>query len=142
VQVAAMISATVESALQLAIGHAGKRHSFGKPLIGHQGLRWQLASVATELEAARLLVDRAADLIEAGADAQIEAAFAKKYAAEMALRGIAACMQVMGAEGLRASHPLGRHMVAARIAAYVDGTTEIQNERIGVALAARYGVAP
>jgi alkylation response protein AidB-like acyl-CoA dehydrogenase len=141
VYVAAMICATVESALRLAVGHSGKRHSFGKPLIGHQGLRWQLADVATDLEAARLLVARAADLINVGADAQIEAAFAKKYAVEMALRGIAACMQVMGAEGLRATHPLGRHMIAARIAAYVDGTTEIQNERIGAALAARYGAA-
>jgi alkylation response protein AidB-like acyl-CoA dehydrogenase len=139
VYVAAMICATVESALRLAIGRSGTRHSFDKRLIAHQGLRWRLADVATELEAARLLVARAANLVQVGGDAQIEAAFAKKFAAEMALRSIAACMQVMGAEGLRATHPLGRHMVAARIAAYVDGTTEIQNERIGAALASRYG---
>ena len=78
--------------------------------------------------------------METGGDPQIEAAFAKKAAAEMALPAIAACMQAMGAEGLRRTHPLGRHLVAARIAAYVDGTTEMMNERIGAALGRRYGL--
>jgi alkylation response protein AidB-like acyl-CoA dehydrogenase len=137
--VAAMVCAMVESALRLAVRHAGSRHSFGRPLLAHQGLRWQLVDVATELEAARLLVARAADIIAADGDAQVAAAFAKKFAAEMATRSIAACMQAMGAEGLRTSHPFGRHLAAARIAAYVDGTTEIQNERIGAALPTRYG---
>ncbi len=140
VHVAAMICASVDSALRLAVRHAGTRHSFGRPLIGHQGLRWQLVDVATKLEAARLLVARAADIYAAGGDAQVEAAMAKKFAAEMATRAVAACMQAMGAEGLRTSHPLGRHLTSARIAAYVDGTTEIQNERVGAALAARYGL--
>jgi alkylation response protein AidB-like acyl-CoA dehydrogenase len=45
----------------------------------------------------------------------------------------------MGAEGLRPEHGLGRHLASARIAAYVDGTTEIQTERIGAALQSRYG---
>ncbi len=139
--VAAMICATVESALRLAVRHAGARHSFGRPLLAHQGLRWQLAAVAAELEAARLLVARAADRIAARQDAQVEAAMAKKAAAEMATRGVAACMQAMGAEGLRAAHPLGRHLAAARIAGLVDGTTEMMNERIGASLAARYGAA-
>jgi alkylation response protein AidB-like acyl-CoA dehydrogenase len=139
IHVAAMICATVESALRLAVDYAGARTSFGRPLIAHQGLRWQLADVATGLEAAKCLTARAAMLFENNADPQVEAAMAKKDAAERAARGIAACMQAMGAAGLRAAHPLGRHLAAARIAAYVDGTTEIQNERIGAALAARYG---
>jgi alkylation response protein AidB-like acyl-CoA dehydrogenase len=139
--VAAMVSATVESALRAAVDYAATRHSFGRPLLKHQGLRWQLVDVATELEAARLLTYRAVHIIADGGDAQVEAAFAKKYAAEMATRSIAACMQAMGAEGLRPEHGLGRHMASARIAAYVDGTTEIQTERIGAALLARYGSA-
>ena len=57
----------------------------------------------------------------------------------MATACVAACMQAMGAAGLRRVHPLGRHLAAARIAAYVDGTTEMQNERIGAVLASRYG---
>ncbi len=139
--VAAMVCAMVDSALRLAVRYAMQRHSFGKPLLTHQGLRWQLVDVATDLEAARLLTARAADIIAAGGDAQVEAALAKKFAAEMACRSIAACMQVMGAEGLADRHPFARQMAAARIAALVDGSTEMQNERIGAALAARYGDA-
>lgn len=138
IHVAAMINATVGASLGLAVRHARERRTFGQPLIRHQGLRWQLVDVAAALEASRLLVDRAAGLVEAGEDAQFEAALAKKHAAEMATEAVAACMQVMGAEGLRRSHPLGRHLVAARIAAYVDGTTEMMNERIGAALESRY----
>ncbi len=137
--VAAMVCATVETALRTAVDYAARRHAFGRPLLKHQGLRWQLADVATELEAARLLAYRAVDIVAANGDAQIEAAFAKKFAAEMATRSIAACMQAMGAEGLRPEHALGRHLVAARIAAYVDGTTEMQTERIGAVLMSRYG---
>jgi alkylation response protein AidB-like acyl-CoA dehydrogenase len=142
VHVAAMICATVESALRIAVSHADTRLAFGKKLIAHQGLRWQLAEVATDLEAARLLVDRAAGIIASGGDAQVEAAFAKKFAAEMATRSVAACMQAMGAEGLRTAHPLGRHLASARIAAYVDGTTEMMNERIGAILKKRYAISP
>ena len=139
VHVAAMICATAEAALRIAVGYAAARHAFGRPVLDHQGLRWQLADVATELEAARLLTYRAAHTVAAGGDAQIEAAFAKKYAAEMAGRGIAACMQAMGAEGLRPEYGLGRHLMSARLAAYADGTTQMQAERIGAALLARYG---
>ena len=138
IHVAAMINATVGACLRIAVRHARARHTFGKPLLGHQGLRWQLVDVAAALEASRLLVDRAAGLVEAGEDAQVEAALAKKHAAEMATGAVAACMQAMGAEGLRTVHPLGRHLAAARIAAYVDGSTEMMNERIGAALESRY----
>jgi alkylation response protein AidB-like acyl-CoA dehydrogenase len=48
-------------------------------------------------------------------------------------------MQAMGAEGLREAHPIGRHIALARIANYVDGSTEMQHERIGALLAERYG---
>ena len=141
IHVSAMLCATVRRALGLAVDYGGTRQSFGQPLLAHQGLRWQLVDVAAALEAAELLTERAALLFEAGADCRVEAAFAKKATVEMATSGVAACMQAMGAAGLRRVHPLGRHMVAARIAAYVDGTTEMQNERIGAALTARYGLA-
>jgi alkylation response protein AidB-like acyl-CoA dehydrogenase len=141
IHVAAMINATVEASLRLAVRHAGARQAFGKAVLGHQGLRWQLVDVAAALETSRLLVDRAAGLVEAGEDAQLAAAFAKKHAAEMAGPAVAACMQAMGAAGLRREYPLGRHLAASRIAAYVDGTTEMMNERIGAVLASQYGVA-
>ena len=138
VHVAAMVCGMVEAALARTVAHAQSRETFGQPLLRHQGLRWQLADVATQLEALKLLTLRAAATIEAGGDAQVEAAFAKKFAGDMATRSIAACMQAMGAEGLRVAHPFGRQLAGARISAYVDGTPEIQNERIGLALPTRY----
>jgi alkylation response protein AidB-like acyl-CoA dehydrogenase len=136
--VAAMCCGMVAESLAIALDHASRRHAFGKRLLDHQGLRWSLANVATELEAARLLTWRAADLIERGEDAVLAAAQAKKFAVEMAQRKLGQCMQAMGADGLREAHPIGRHIASARIAGYVDGTTEMQNERIGALLEKTY----
>ena len=137
--VAGMCCAMVEACLAIAVDYAGRRRSFGKALIEHQGLRWSLADVATELEAARLLTAKAARLVASRDDAMVAAAHAKKFAVRVALEGIAATMQAMGAAGLRAAYPFGRHLISARLAAYVDGTTEMQNERIGADLAKRFG---
>lgn len=138
VYVAAMCCGMVAESLRIALDYAGRRHSFGKRLLDHQGLRWTLADVATELEAARLLTWRAAAIVQQGGDAMLAAAFAKKYAVETAQRRLGHCMQAMGAEGLRDDYPIGRHIASARIAGYVDGTTEIQNERIGALLEKNY----
>ncbi len=129
--VAAMCCGMVSDALDKAVTYGRSRHAFGRPLIEHQGLAWSLADVATELEAARLLTYKAASLIDQDdPGAVLAAAHAKKYAARMAERAIPQCMQAMGAHGLREEYGLGRHLACARIAHYVDGTTEIQNERI------------
>lgn len=137
--VAGMCCGMIAEALRLAIRRGTSRETFGKPLLEHQGLRWSLADVATTLEAMRLLAYRAATLIDDGQDAMLAAAHAKKFAAEQTLPALAACQQAMGAEGLRDDYPIGRHMAGARIAAYVDGSTEMQNERIGAVLARVYG---
>lgn len=143
VYVAAMCNAMVQHSLRTAVGYAAKRQAFGTNLLGHQGLAWSLASVANQLEASRLLTGRAIELIESGdpTDVILAAAHAKKFATEMAEPSIAACIQAMGAEGLRDHHALGRHLAEARIANFVDGSTEIQTERIARSLAAVYGPA-
>jgi alkylation response protein AidB-like acyl-CoA dehydrogenase len=142
VYVSAMACAVVETALRTAVAYAAERQSFGRPLLDHQGLRWSLADVAADLEAARLLTLQGAHAVALGVDAQIEAALAKKVSAEMAARSVTACMQAMGAVGLLPHYGFGRLMTSARIAAFVDGTTEMQNERIGAALFKRYGDLP
>jgi alkylation response protein AidB-like acyl-CoA dehydrogenase len=138
VYVAAMCCGMVAEALRIALDYATRRRAFGKRLLDHQGLRWSLVEVATELEAARLLTYRAAEIVAREGDAVLAAALAKKFAVEMAGRRLGQCMQAMGAEGLREDYPIGRHIACARIAAYVDGTTEIQNERIGALLERTY----
>ena len=132
--VAAMCCGMVAEALGLALARVRARQAFGRPLIERQGLRWMLADVATDLEAARLLCYRAARLLEAGQDAVLAAAHAKKFATRMAEQRLAQCMQAFGAEGLMQAHPFGRHLAAARVAHYADGTTEMQNERIAAYL--------
>lgn len=137
--VAAMACGLVAGSLERAVEYAHDRQSFGRPLIKHQGLRWNLADVATELEAARCLTYRAAHVIARGEDATLAAAQAKRYAADMAVRGVSTCMQAMGAVGLGEDEPFGRHLAAARITGFVDGTTEIQRDRIGALLGRHYG---
>jgi alkylation response protein AidB-like acyl-CoA dehydrogenase len=136
--VAAMCCGMVAESLRVALDYAQRRHTFGKRLLDHQGLRWSLVEVATDLEAARHLTYSAAALIESGADAVLAAAQAKKFAVRMAQQRLGECMQAMGAEGLREDYPIGRHIASARIAGYVDGSSEMMNERIGALLTRRY----
>jgi alkylation response protein AidB-like acyl-CoA dehydrogenase len=125
--VGAMCCGMLRSGLETALDYSAQRRVFGRSVADFQGVRWQLAEVATSLEAARLLTYRATQAIDQGEDATVLAAHAKKFASRAALTGLSDCMQAMGANGLLAEYPLGRHLAAAKIAQYIDGTTEIQN---------------
>ena len=130
IYVAAMCCGMVAECLRLATAYGARRHTFGQPLLAHQGWRWSLADAAVDLQAARLLVEAAADRIDSGADAQTAAAQAKVFATRMAGRHIASLMHALGAEGLRDAHPFLRHLAAAQVATLVDGSTEMLLERI------------
>ncbi len=137
--VAAMCCGMLQASLETAVRYTQQRKTFGQPVIAHQGVRWKLVDAATDLEAARLLTYRAARLIDEGEDAVMPAAYAKKFATDMAMQRIADCIQAMGANGLRAEYPLTRHLAGAKIAAYTDGSIEMMNERIGAALPQVFG---
>jgi alkylation response protein AidB-like acyl-CoA dehydrogenase len=139
VHVAAMCVATLEASLAIAIRFCSRRQAFGKTLLEHQGLRWKLADVASQLEAANLLVYRASELIERDEDATLAASHAKKFAASIAVSGVASCMQAMGAQAVLAPSPLARHLAELKLAGYADGTSEMQEERIGSYLLKHYG---
>lgn len=132
----ALLVGALRAALDYAVAFARQRNAFGKPVLEFQGLQWQLADVATDLEAARLLTYAAAAALDRGETAMLEAAHAKKFTGRAALAGIVQCMQAMGAEGLKCEHPLARHLSFAKAAQYLDGTTEIQNVVIGRSLLA------
>lgn len=125
--VSAMCAGMLQSALDLAVATVKSRQAFGRPLAEFQGLQWRLADVATDIHAIRCMAADAARRIDSGEDAQIAAAHAKKFAPARALDGLAACMQAMGADGLRQDGPLPRHLAAAKLAQYMDGSSEIQN---------------
>ena len=132
--VAAMCCGMVGDALRVALAYGRQRHTFGHALADHQGWRWRLAEAAAELAACRSMVAQAAELIDAGQDAQLTAAQAKLLATRMAERQIPALAQAMGAEGLREHHPFARHLMGARVAGFVDGSTEMLLERISAVM--------
>ena len=137
--VAAMCCGMLEESIRVATRYGGERTLFGGTVMDLQGVRWKLVDALNDLEAMRALTYRAARIIDAGGDAQEPAAHAKKFAGDRTVPHIANCVQAMGANGLRADYPLMRHMACAKIACYTDGSTEIQNERLGRAMVERYG---
>ncbi len=132
--VAAMCAGMMQNSLDLAAGYSKTRNAFGQPLMMHQGLKWSLGDVATHIAALNALTDKAASLIDQGQDAVLAAAHAKKMAGEVSIPAITACLQAMGANGLREEHFLGQHLAAAKIAAFTDGSTEMMKERIAAYL--------
>lgn len=138
VYVAGMCAGMMAGCLETALDYGAERTTFGQPVIRHQGVNWSLGDVANDLEALRGLFWPAGELIERGGDAVLAAAHAKKFAGRVTVPAITACIQAMGAAGLRQEYPLGRHLACAKIAAYTDGSTEMMNERIGAALLREY----
>lgn len=136
--VAAMCVGLLRAGLDTAMPRLMVRRAFGRPLADQQGLQWQMAEVSTSLRACTLLAYDAARLIERDGAASEAAAHAKKFATQAAFAGLNACMQAMGADGLKQEFPLARHLAAAKMAHYLDGTTEIQNVVIARALQKAY----
>jgi alkylation response protein AidB-like acyl-CoA dehydrogenase len=120
----------VGEALRVVQVYGEQRQTFGKTLADHQGWRWRVAEAASELAACRLMVRHAAGLIDQGQDAQMAAAQTKLLATRMAERQLPRLAQAMGAEGLREHYPFARHLMGARVAGFVDGSTEMLLERI------------
>ena len=132
--VAAMCCGMVETALDICRNYGRKRKTFGKTLNTHQGWLWSLSDAETDLAAAQLLVQEATAQIEKGADTQLIAAQAKIFSTRMAERHLPNLTQLMGAEGLREKYPFSRHLIASRIAGYVEGSTEMLLERVAACL--------
>jgi acyl-CoA dehydrogenase len=115
-------------AMQEAAAHARARTQFGKPLAEFQLVQEKIARMATELDAARLLVYRAAWEADHGAErVTMEAAMAKSFATEAAQRIVDDAVQILGAKGVMADHPVDRLYRAVRALRIYEGTTEIQH---------------
>lgn len=130
IYVAAMCCSMLEACLLRSTAYGKKRYTFGKPLLAHQGWRWQLAEAAVELEAAQTMVHSAACLIDTEKEAQSIAAKTKIFATRMAQKHVPILMHSMGAEGLSLHQPFTRHLAASQMAGLVDGSTEMLLERI------------
>ncbi len=113
------------SVLEDAITYAKTREQFGKPITAFQAIQWKLADMATELDAAELLTLRAAWLEDHKKPYEKEAAMAKMYASDAAMRASVEGVQILGGYGYSKEYPMERHMRDAKICQIYEGTNEI-----------------
>ena len=123
-----------QGALDATIAYATQREQFNKPLSAFQGVQFQLADMATQVEAARLLVYNAAYRASAGLSYSQESAMAKLFASETAMRVTTQAVQLHGGYGYTREFPVERMMRDAKITEIYEGTSEIQRVVIGTAL--------
>jgi len=114
------------AALEYAVGYSKQRRQFGQPISSFQLIQAMLADMATELDAARLLCLRAAWLKDQGKPFEKEAAMAKLYSSEMAMRTTTKAVQILGGYGYTKDYPVERYMREAKLFEIVEGTSEIQ----------------
>jgi alkylation response protein AidB-like acyl-CoA dehydrogenase len=122
------------AALDEALAYAKERKTFGRPIAQHQAVQSMLADMACELEAARLLVLRAAALKQAGEPFTREASMAKLYASEAANRACYAALQIHGGYGYTKDYAIERLTRDVRVTSIYEGTSEIQRLVIGRSL--------
>jgi acyl-CoA dehydrogenase len=125
--------------LEAATEWAARRHQFGQPIGRFQGIGFQLADLATELEAAELLTLRAGARLDEGTMTDSDVAMAKVYASEMLGHVTDAAVQIFGGMGLMSDLPVERWWRDARVERIWDGTSEIQRHIISRALLRPYG---
>ncbi|MEO3778407.1 acyl-CoA dehydrogenase family protein [Micromonospora sp. B11E3] len=133
--IAACAVGLAQAALDYAVGYARERQQFGRAIIDFQGLGFTLADAATQIAAARALTLHAARLRDAGRPYSTEAAKAKLFATDAAMRVTTDAVQVLGGAGYVADHPVERYMREAKVLQIVEGTNQIQRLVISRALA-------
>ena len=126
ISIAAQAVGIARASLEAAIEHARTRVQFGKPISDQQAIRWMVADMATELEAARLLTYRAAHLTDRGRKHTKEASMAKLFAASTAVDAARKALQIHGGYGYMTDIPLERYYRDAKITEIYEGTSEIQ----------------
>jgi len=124
--IAAQAVGIAQAAYDVARAYALERRAFGSRIGDFQAIQWKLADMATELDAARLLVHRAAWLKERGLPHTAEGAKAKLFASEMARRQTAEAIQVLGGYGYTKEFPVERYYRDAKITEIYEGTSEVQ----------------
>ena len=134
--VAAQALGVARAAFDAAFAYAQSRRQFGKPIVAHQGVAFQLADMATEIEAATRMCLHAAGLKQEGARCVKEASMAKLFASRMAERVCSAAIQIHGGYGLVEDYKVEKYYRDARVFQIYDGTNEVQKILIFRELAA------
>ncbi|GAA3015613.1 acyl-CoA dehydrogenase family protein [Kitasatospora albolonga] len=132
--VAAGCVGIARACLDAAVRYATEREQFGKPIASYQLVQEMLADISVELEAARLLTWRVADLIDRGLPFATESSTAKLFASEAAVKAANNALQVFGGYGFIDEYPVGKYLRDARVMTLYEGTSQIQKLLIGRAL--------
>ncbi|WP_128976960.1 acyl-CoA dehydrogenase family protein [Streptomyces roseicoloratus] len=124
--IAACAVGVAQAALDAAVGYARERRQFGRPIADFQGLRFLLADMATQIEAGRALYLEAARLRDEGRPFGKQAAMAKLFCSDAAMRVTTDAVQVLGGYGYTADFPVERFLREAKVLQIVEGTNQIQ----------------
>ncbi|MFE2140902.1 acyl-CoA dehydrogenase family protein [Streptomyces sp. NPDC059456] len=136
--VAAGCVGIAQAALDAAVSYAAQREQFGKPIAHHQLVQELIADISVDVDAARLLTWRVADLVDRGQPFATESSTAKLFASEAAVRAAGNALQVHGGYGYIDEYPAGKLLRDARVMTLYEGTSQIQKLLIG---RARTGVS-
>ena len=128
-----------ERCLEMATSYAKQRSTFGRPLADRQGIQWKLADIFIELQAARLLVYKAATRLDKGEDAREDAYVCKYFADEMAFRAADQCMQIHGGIGLTTDLPIEKLWRQQRSYRITEGASEVMKMVIARHVLKAYG---
>lgn len=137
VGIGAQAVGVASGALDYAIQYTRQRVQFGKPIAGHEGIQFLIADLATQVDAARLLVHRAATLLDnhvEGADVMRATSMAKLFASDTAMRVTTEAVQLLGGYGYTREYPVERMMRDAKITQIYEGTTQMQRLAIARAI--------
>jgi alkylation response protein AidB-like acyl-CoA dehydrogenase len=136
--IAAQAAGILAACLDASVAFAKQREAFGKPIAAFEGVSFKIARMATDLDAARLLVYRAAALLDRGAPFAVEASKAKLFASTAARTHAAEALQIHGGYGYTTEFPVERYYRDAKITEIYEGTSEIQQLIIARALLGRF----
>ncbi|MEQ8587180.1 MAG: acyl-CoA dehydrogenase family protein [Thalassobaculaceae bacterium] len=137
INVAARGVGIARACLEESVRYAQQRKTFGKPIADHQAIQFKLADMATQAEAARLLVEQAAQTYDRGARCDLEAGMAKLFATEAAVHNSLEAMRLHGAYGYSKEFNIERYYRDAPLLAIGEGTNELQRIIIAKQLVAR-----
>jgi hypothetical protein len=126
ISIAALALGMAQGAYEASLNYAMQRRQFGKPISEFQAIQWKLADMATEIDAARLLTQRAAYLADRGCKLTREGSMAKLYAGEMAVRVANEAVQIHGGYGFIKDYPVEKFYRDVKLCTIGEGTSEIQ----------------
>jgi alkylation response protein AidB-like acyl-CoA dehydrogenase len=126
ISIAALSLGIAKGAYEAAVAYAKERHQFGQPIANFQGISFKLADMATEIEAAELLIRQAADLKNRGMKMTKESAMAKYFASEVAVKASTEAVQIFGGYGYTKDFPVEKFYRDSKLCTIGEGTSEIQ----------------